>query len=56
MPKIEQDELEMQAEELVKAGLAEAFPPVSTSKCAYVHFWSQKRIRTPIAWLYNIEN
>ena len=27
MPKIEQDELEMQAEELVKAGLAEPFPP-----------------------------
>ncbi len=27
MPKIEQEELEMQAEELVKAGLAEAFPP-----------------------------
>ena len=27
MPKVEQDEMELQAEELVKAGLAEPFPP-----------------------------
>ena len=56
MPKTEQDELEMQAEELVKAGLAEAFPPGEYPQVCSPTFWSQKRIRTPIAWLYNIEN
>lgn len=50
MPKADMDELEMQAEELVRAGLAEAYPPGNTHKCAHPPFWSIRKIPPQGGW------
>jgi hypothetical protein len=50
MPKVDQEELELQAEELVKAGLAEAYPLANSLKYAPLRSWLTKKTPKPAEW------
>ena len=50
LPKADQEELELQAEELVKAGLAEAYPPGKFPKFVRPRSWLIKKTPKPAEW------